>query len=235
MVRVYFKLDMNKDMKNWYEACNSSFMGVDWKSRISPDLRNKIAGVKKEKAMKFLRAYLNEKYKDDGKLIHKTMGTARTYWGKNGVEVFRRLKKITGHPIWPSKIYCYYTTFPRGPYYMKKDFAWLLVPSGHSTDKLRYSSTILHEALHFQFHRYFWAYCKKCGLSFSRIDNIKEALTFLINEEFSDLVAEDRGYKVHKRFRRDLKMIWRKDKNFERLLDKAIVLIKGKYSYLARD
>ena len=67
-----------------------------------------------------------------------------------------------------------------------------------------------------------------------QISHIKEAFTFMIDDEFSDLGLRDKGYKIHKRFRAELSRIWRKDKNFARLLDKAIVLIKGKYSYVVK-
>jgi len=235
MAKVYFKLDLEKDISNWWGSCNSQFMGVDWKLRISPKLRKKIIGKDRKSAAKFLKPFLKKLYRKDIKFIHKFKGEIKEYWAQKEEEIFKRITLITKKPIWPPKIVCYYTTFPRGMYRIKKHFAWMqLDPKAFYTKEI-FCSAILHEIFHFQFHKYFWEYCKTLGMNKIEINNVKEAVTFLLNKEFLDLIPfKDRGYKIHSNFRKDLSKIWHQEKNFRKLLKKASTLIKGKYSYLVR-
>lgn len=50
-------------------------------------------------------------------------------------------------------------------------------------------------------------------------ENLKEALTVILNEEFMDLIVwPDKGYEIHKNFREKLLKFWRADNNFNRLI-----------------
>lgn len=69
MAKVIFKLDKQKDINNWHKACNSTFMGVDWKLKIEPLVRKSIVGVNKKQATHFLEKYLTVKYKKDKNFI----------------------------------------------------------------------------------------------------------------------------------------------------------------------
>jgi hypothetical protein len=231
--RVTFTFYLKGDMDNWWAACQKAGFGIDWKMRIPPNLRRRIAGVKYEKAVKFLKPYLKNLYKSRKKHIRKLMNACSTYWADNEKEIFKRLKKITKHPIWPERIYCFYTSFPRGPYGTARNHAWLYITEYSLKDRKRCASVILHEIVHFQFHKYFWVYCEKHGLNDQQTQHLKEAVTFLINEEFSDLVLHDKGYPIHKKLRAELRIVWRKDKNFGKVLDRGIFLIKNKYTDLS--
>jgi len=57
---------------------------------------------------------------------------------------------------------------------------------------------------------------------------LKESLTFLLNEsEFSRIIlVEDIGYPEHLLLRGKLKNIWRANKDFDNLLEKAIKIIR---------
>lgn len=60
------------------------------------------------------------------------------------------------------------------------------------------------------------------------MDDLKEALTFILNTDFNDLLlVEDKGYPAHQKLRKKLKKIWEKEKNFNKFLDKAIMLMKN--------
>ncbi len=234
MVSVDFRFNLKGDMENWWGACNSSFMGTDWKMRIRPGLRKKIVGVRRSEAEKFLKPYLERRYRREGKRVQKRMDTCRQYWDANSAEIFARLKKITKRSVWPPTIYCFYTTFPRCPYGLQRNSGWLFITYKFLKNKKACASSILHEIMHFQFHKYFWSYCKRQSLDDAQIEHLKEAFTFLINEEFSDLVTRDRGYLIHRRLRRNLKDVWKNSKSFKRTLGEGISLMKGKYSYLSK-
>lgn len=58
-------------------------------------------------------------------------------------------------------------------------------------------------------------------------ENLKEALTFILNEEFKDiLVPCDNGYLIHKELREQLKTTWLQNKEFDVLISKGIDLMK---------
>jgi len=69
---------------------------------------------------------------------------------------------------------------------------------------------------------------KKRGLNNKQIEDLKESLTFLLNEpEFKEIIlVKDKGYQNHQKMRRQLKKIWRRDKNFSKFLEKSIKIIK---------
>jgi len=85
-------------------------------------------------------------------------------------------------------------------------------------------TTICHELLHLQFLHYYRDYLEKKGLNDKQIEDIKESLTFLLNEpEFENIIlSKDRGYPEHQRVRQQLKKIWQENKTFSKFLDKAI-------------
>jgi len=58
---------------------------------------------------------------------------------------------------------------------------------------------------------------------------LKEALTFLLNEpEFDGIIlSQDSEYPEHQELRKKLKNIWLKNKDFQKLLDQAILIIKN--------
>jgi len=64
---------------------------------------------------------------------------------------------------------------------------------------------------------------KKKGLKNNQIEDLKESLTFLLNEpEFEEIIlSEDTGYPEHIKLRKKLKSIWLKDKNFQNLIDEG--------------
>jgi hypothetical protein len=110
------------------------------------------------------------------------------------------------------------------PYDEKEN--WFMVSMWHSI--LADITTICHEILHLQFLYYYREYCQKF-LSEKEIQDLKEALTFLLNTNFNDLIlSHDMGYLVHKKLRVKLEKIWKKEKDFGNFLDKAIQIVKNR-------
>ena len=68
----------------------------------------------------------------------------------------------------------------------------------------------------------------KKGLKNNQIEDLKEALTFLLNEsEFEGIIlSQDNGYPEHQKLRKKLKNIWSKDRNLQNLIDETIYIIK---------
>lgn len=149
------------------------------------------------------------------------------YFDKYGQAIFEQLEKITNQPMCADKFYCSFTTLTSCPYNHKT--YWFMVSSQRVFS--RQITGILHEILHIQFHYYYEDYCKKQGLNEQQFQDLKEALTFLLNEpvfaEFN--FGPDRGYINHQTLRVELKKLYDQDKKFSIFLDKAIKLVKGAY------
>lgn len=231
MTSVIFKIDKGKDIDNWYDACNSKFMGVDWKQRINSEIRKKIVGKTKKEAVKFLKVYLEENYYQNKNFLD-AFSKSKEYWNNIEPEVFKRIEKITGRPIWPGNIVCYISSFPRGHYHyeLQNDSAYMLLDPINFAPKERFCRSIVHEILHFQVHRYFWEDMRDLDLTENQIGHIKEATTFLLNEEFLDLFKiPEKGYELHWKLREDMAEFWRQNHDFLRLLEFSAKLLRERY------
>jgi hypothetical protein len=84
-----------------------------------------------------------------------------------------------------------------------------------------------HELMHIQFHNSkYWNLCEK-ELGFTKTHDLKEALTILLDLEFRDLwIIEDGGYASHKKLREYIAKEWKKEKNFDKLINNSIKWIK---------
>lgn len=89
-------------------------------------------------------------------------------------------------------------------------------------------TTICHEVMRLQFLHYYKNYLKKKGLKNNQIEDLKEALTFLLNEkEFDEIIlCDDNGYPEHQKLRKKLREIWDRKRDFEKLLEAGIRLTK---------
>ena len=88
-------------------------------------------------------------------------------------------------------------------------------------------STCGHELMKIFFHNTYWPEIEK-KIGKEKTDDLKEALTVLLNLEFSDLwVAEDHGYGPHQNLREFIEKQWKKEKDFDKLLDKCVKYLKN--------
>lgn len=81
------------------------------------------------------------------------------------------------------------------------------------------NSIILHELLHFYTYEYILPEFKQRKLSYEIFNDYKEALTFLLNIEFADLLDGwvDKGYEKQKDMRLNLEKSWPKFKTVRKL------------------
>jgi hypothetical protein len=236
-MKIIFKFDKEKDIQNWWGACNSNFMGIDWKKRVDKKIWKNITGKTYIEAKKFLEVYLGKLYKKDKKLS-KFKEDLPKYWAKSQGKFVKTMEEIIGKPIYPKIITVYYTSFPRGPY-DTKNFSWMQSPVGTSIKQRssikRYCRFIFHELMHFQFHHYYWKFARKQKLSEDQINHIKEASTVLLNKYFyPEFMTKDFGYPIHKKFRKDLLKLWSKNPTFKNFLVESAKLIKENYPELKK-
>jgi len=230
MVKVNFDYDLKKDAWSWVLIAKDKEMwGLNWRqeiAHISDELLEKIEKASFSDSQKIVEGYIErspkKEYKD--KVMHQEMLALKKSWSLVEKKYFEILAKVTQKPIFKDKFSCYFTTGLVCPY--DEEGNWFMVSMWHS---IPFSiTTICHELMHLQFLNYYKNYLEKQGLKNDQIEDLKEALTFLLNEpEFSDIVlSQDAGYPKHKELRKKLHKIWLKNKDFQNLIEKAIVMIK---------
>jgi len=230
MLKVKFNYNTNKDAWSWVViAKDKNLWGLDWRSQIAhipKELLSKILKSNFSRAVKLTEEYIKNspkrKYKEI--LIKSEISSLEKSWGTIEKKYFKILADIMQKSIFSENFGCFWTTGFMCPYNQKEN--WFMVSLWHS---LPFSiTTICHEIMHFQFLHDYKDYLKKKGLKNNQIEDLKESLTFLLNEpEFEEIIlSEDTGYPKHMELRRKLKSSWSKDKNFQNLIDRAVLIIK---------
>ena len=220
MKTITIKLDLSKDAWNWWEACNKTSHGVNWREKISNELQEKIVGKNQQTAFDFLIPYLENYYKD--KNIEIFIKTLQIEFNNKKNKLFEIMERITANKIYRDDFTCFITSFPRFPYDYKEGYIWL-----SSKRPADYQLSIfIHELLHFQFFAYYdediWSLVTP-----EQFARIKESVTVILNDEFEEITTvQDDGYEIDRNVRSKLLPEWRKHKNFKELLNFAVKRIK---------
>ena len=222
MAKVIFGLNKRYDIWNCLDTIqNPSAHGHTWK--IHPALLDKIKDKSENEVKKIIGAFAGRAYEEESQAFESTLEDFRASWQSIEKEFFKRLKQILQKPICAETFHAYLTTLSeRCPWFYEKK-AWMVF---YRASPSMVQKICAHELLHMQFKRWHQAICLEY-LTNEQKEHLREALTFLLNEEFSDLIqAKDLGYPAHQKLRAELAEEWRKDKNFERFLPKAIEITK---------
>lgn len=230
MIKIKFDYNLKKDAWSWVLiAKNKDMWGLNWRdqiAQISNELLKKIEKVSFSSAQKIVENYIEKDSKKEykSKVLYFEMLALKKLWAIIEKKYFEILANITQKPIFTNEFSCYFTTGLVCPYDEKEK--WFMVSMWHSTP---FSiTTICHEIMHLQFLYYYKNYLKKRRLKKDQIEDLKESLTFLLNEpEFDNIILfQDNGYPEHKELRKKLKNTWTKNKDFQNLVDEAIRIIK---------
>lgn len=230
MIKLNFNYNLKKDAWSWaLIAKDKTMWGLNWRDQIAqiPDeLLEKIEKADFSRAQKIVEDYITKDSKKEykNKVMKLEMQALEKSWRTVEKKYFEILSVITKQPIFTEKFSCYFTTGLMCPYNEKEN--WFMASMWHSTP---FSiTTICHEILHLQFLKHYKKYLKNNGLKSCQIEELKEAMTFLLNEtEFEGIIlSQDNGYPEHLELRKKLKNIWSKNKNFQNLIDEAICIIK---------
>lgn len=158
----------------------------------------------REKVREFVRKYiLDNKIQLEALCI-----SMQNNWDQVGARFETRTENIFGVQI-SDTITGYLTITGRFPYNTKRMFFYV------STNAININGTVMHELWHF----YTW---EKFGereilrLGVNKYNDVKEALTVLLNLEFSDIMTtKDFGYPQHQDLRKIIADTWLKTKNIE--------------------
>ncbi|MFA5248346.1 MAG: hypothetical protein WC415_03815 [Patescibacteria group bacterium] len=232
MVKINFNYDIDKDSWSWVSiAKDKNLWGLDWRSEVAhipDDLLNKILKLNFKTAEVAAKQYIekNPKAIIKHEIVKIQILALQKAWRFVEKKYFEILESVIQKPIFIDSFGCYFTTGLMCPYNEKEN--WFMVSMWHS---IPFSiTTICHEIMHLQFLHYFKAYLKKKGLKNNQIEDLKESLTFLLNEpEFNKIImCKDVGYPEHIKLRKKLQNIWLKNKNFQNLIDEAIMIVLKK-------
>jgi hypothetical protein len=122
----------------------------------------------------------------------------------------------------PHEVTAYLTINNRCPYSIEDNFFFVTVPAYSST------KTAMHELWHFYTWYAFGKTLQDGTLDESHYNEIKEALTVLLNIECKELLpegVEDRGYPQHQALRNKIVTLWKNDKNIKTLWDTLSSLV----------
>lgn len=230
MPKINFKYNIKKDAWSWVLIAKSknTMFGSNWKEQVEhiPDnLLSKILKTSFKKAQKIVEKHLNEHPQKDYRelIIKKELICLNNIWRKIEKDFFKTLARVTKKPVYKESFDCFLTTGFMCPYEEKE--SWFMVSIWHNLPASM--TTICHELLHLQFLYHYKSYLKKKGLNNEQIEDLKESLTFLLNEpEFKKFILiPDQGYPSHQTLRKKLKEIWQKEENLSSFLDKAIKIL----------
>jgi len=234
MPKVKFHYDFKKDAWSWILIVKSQQrleeLKKNWKRQVEfipQELLESIIKKNQKTAESLVYNHLiSHPQKSLRQLIIKEeLLILEKVWRKIEKRFFKRLEKITEKSIFLKEFKCYLTTGFMCPYNPRDNS--FMVSMRHSIPWN--ITTICHEIFHLQFLHYYETYCRKF-ISWKKLEDLKEVLTFILDTDFNDLlICEDKGYPAHKKLRKELKKIWKKDKNFNKFLDRAIEIIKEKY------
>lgn len=160
----------------------------------------------------FIDIYLKENKVD----IENTITTYQKKWNEMGGEYHKRAKNIFGINLPTSDITAYITINNRCPYNINDHYFFVSVSGPHII------KTTMHELWHFYtWYKYGVEWEEKLGGN--KYNELKEALTVLLNAECKDLLPEgiqDNGYPQHKELRERILKLWSQEKDMDLLWKK---------------
>ncbi len=161
-----------------------------------------------ENVADFIDEYITENNID----IQKRVAVFQKDWKNVSVDFQKRAEVIFGTSL-PNNVTAYPTVNSRCPYSIPDNFFYV---SLQSTQARR---TVMHELWHF----YTWyglGTDQEEKLGKQKYNDLKEALTVLLNVEFRDLLPKsvtDTGYPQHQEIREKILEYWKKDRDIKNL------------------
>ncbi len=154
----------------------------------------------------FIDEYITENHID----IKNRIAASQADWERISSEFQKRAEAIFG-VVLPQDLTAYLTINSRCPYSIENNFFYVSLQSSQAIQ------TTMHELWHF----YTWyglGSDQEERLGHQKYNDIKEALTVLLNVECKDLLPEgvvDKGYPQHAEMRQKIAAYWEKDKNIK--------------------
>lgn len=230
MARVIFRIDPHEDARWWvyFATKKEGTYGrpLSWFTQDIPaPILKQLRKLSPAKARQFIEPHIQQrmnKAKIDFEAIKYFL---EEYMKKRGSILLDEVAKLTGKPMYAQTFYAYFTLLNICPY--DKHRRLFMVTANRNMP--RQLMTICHEIMHFQFIHYYEKYCRRAGLSATQFQDLKEAMTVLLNEpQFRKYhIAFDQGYTAHQELRRQIAGYWRQRRSYEKFLDRCIAATKN--------
>lgn len=230
MPNIAFYYSIEKDAENWidriFDQERAGFISQkDILDKYPKNLLDKVQAADNYKeAKQIVIDFLKNDAINSGKIsiIEEELKALKISWGTRENNFFIALEEVLEKPIYTENFSGYLATFFKCPYSEKEN--WFMINFWSSLPEQ--ITIIAHEILHLQFLHQYRPLLKK-SLDEEKIQKLKEALTFLLNEkEFHGILLKpDKGYEEHGVLREKLKNLWRESRKFHLFLPEAIKII----------
>ena len=204
-MQILFKYDENMDMKCLLSKGAGSNNSPTKMTKTYELLVSQVDDLGDEtKVKEFIRRFIRENNIDIANNLSEI--------NKNWIEVANKFEEIATRIFRTNlnqDITAYLTITGRYPYDTKENYFYV------SLLKTNTNATIMHELWHFYTYAKFGDYIDTIGAS--KYNDIKEALTVLLNIECKDLLGEevDSGYPQHKDLREKITQLWADKRDIE--------------------
>ncbi len=223
-VEYEIKYDLDQDIWNWYDSVNDDY-NVRQLKGDGRQVAEKILGLPEQKDSEpILIPFLKSKLDDRNSQLNKFIKIAESEFADKFDDACRILEKITNHPMAVDKFTFYVTTFPRMTVFFEEGIIFMYA----KIDNRLWGMPIdgfLHEALHFQFNKY-WREDENSPVSKLSEDDyfmLKESMTVILDEELKPIITlPDCSYSEFADYRNNLHENWKKYHDFEKLVDFGI-------------
>ena len=221
---VSFKKSKKQEERNYYMMANFKAGSVSRSGFFDEKFTKEIRNKEFEDVKEIIKQRIKKDYESLDFDFNIFFNNIKKEWEKVEVKYIKRLEKIMNKPFLAKKVICYATILPRCNYWYGLPSPWFKISILYPRKK--WNQVCMHEIMHFMFHWHYWDYCLKF-LDEKLVWHLKESITFLLNEEFFDLLEEkDAGYPSHQKLRKDLALIWKETKDFQKFLDKSFPIVE---------
>lgn len=225
-MRARFSYDLEKDFDN-YKNAYLDFKYSKWGgekpdlgSVIWPPQARKILTVPKEEQEEIVRKCLVEFSKEEKTMIEAQIKALEEVWAEKEGRFIQRMEKYFGSNFNVPSYDVYMTSLGISPYSYQEQ--WFMVRLISSLPVQ--IGTICHELMHLYFMNSFQIYLAQRGLSHDQIMEINEAITILLNFEFSDyiILPEKNEKPTTYPLQNEIVKMYRDNKDFSVILDRLI-------------
>lgn len=209
-MKITFKYDKEKDVWCILNKGKSSINSQSPTKQYEQLVELYGENPSNESVTSFIDAYLSEKTIDTEKYIDLYQND----WNNVAEEYTKRAEEIFGVSL-PKEIVVYLTVNSRCPYNLEENYFFVTVPT--YSDVAR--KTVMHELWHF-YTWYAFGVDQEEKLGKQKYNDLKEALTVLLNVECKDLLPEDvtdKGYPQHTELREKILELWNTEKNIHKV------------------
>ena len=213
-MKLVFKYDLEKEFYNL--GCIRGTLNHVWKpvrgielelTEECPDLDDKRAVL----------AFFDRKRKNADFDISEKIESLTSDWQGISQESEKRFKRLFATDIDLGEVTAYATFASMFGYNNVENFFFVSLTTKNS------NQVIVHELMHFYTHILYEEKFNKAGLSRQQFNDFKEALTFLVNTDFQDLVSDiDYGYEKQRELRKFMADKWSDCRNIGDLADIVI-------------